>query len=82
MNNVTELIELATKNGLDTSVLEAIGFDNVEGFPNYQRHNISGLYRNKNTHRVLKPNAKGQVRLIANNAEGKKVKWVMQAKAS
>ncbi|WP_454440865.1 hypothetical protein [Vibrio bathopelagicus] len=45
-------------------------------FPNYERHRVSGVIRNKNTRRILRPNARGQVRL----RHGSISKWVMQSK--
>lgn len=38
-------------------------------YPNYERSKVSGLIRNKNSRRVLKPNAKGKVNVTNSHGE-------------
>lgn len=49
-------------------------YEIVEGFPKYEKHKVTGVIRNRNTRRILKPNKNGQVGLF----NGKERKFVMQ----
>ncbi len=51
-------------------------FEPVDGFPKYERHGLTGVIRNRNTRRILKPNKNGQVGL----RNGKVRQWFQQGK--
>ncbi|SBO11739.1 hypothetical protein VME0621_03875 [Vibrio mediterranei] len=54
-------------------------YEPIEDFPNYEKHKVTGVIRNRNTRRILKANANGQVGLF-NGAMRKFVKQGLEAK--
>lgn len=76
IKELAEEYQLSTKDMLLVLQASVEDYEGFSGFPNYERHRITGTVRNKSTRRVLKPNAQGQVRL----RNGALSKWVMQSK--
>ncbi|MCK8071586.1 hypothetical protein [Vibrio sp. 1CM23M] len=49
-------------------------WDMVDGYPSYEKHNLSNVVRNRRTKRILKPNHNNQVRMY----HAGKMKWIKQ----
>ncbi|PML94481.1 hypothetical protein BCT64_11495 [Vibrio breoganii] len=76
MNKLAEEYQVSSPDMVKLLSASLEDYEVFEGFPNYEQHKVSGVIRNRNTRRILKPNAVGQVRL----RNGTESKWVMQAK--
>ncbi|GAM68468.1 hypothetical protein JCM19236_448 [Vibrio sp. JCM 19236] len=62
--------ELAIEFGVTAETMASLlsasleDFQVIDDFPNYEKHKVTGVIRNRNTRRILKPNQNGQVGLF------------------